>query len=256
MNLIIFSHSDYSVLWPILEESIENIQDINKVFVCNKTDLIKPKGFQKYIEYDDKKCYSKRWIEDILHIDKSYVLIIHDVQVIVNCDTKYILEIVELMEENNIDRCSLNVFNGKEIIGKNNVNLCNLNTAKGLTFTPYDTCPSIWKTKSFIKLWETFPNETYGSSELNANLQEFCKHNLKCFGLQKNNERIYYCLGRPFLKEFKILLITIKNEITFPKNVYMDMETEFTYYFEKYNLCEKIKINNNYGFVLNNFNKL
>ena len=93
INLIIFSHSDYSVLWPILEESVEKVQGITKMFVCNKTDLIKPKGFQIYIEYDDKKYYSERWTEDILpNINEKYILVVHDVQVIVNCDTKHILE--------------------------------------------------------------------------------------------------------------------------------------------------------------------
>jgi hypothetical protein len=260
MSLIIFSHSDYSFLWPIIEESLEKIENIvklNPIFVSNKTDLIKPSGFTKYIEYNDTLCYAERWTKEILpFIEREYILIVHDVQIIVNCDSNFIKNIIKIMEENNIDRCSMNVFNGLDIIENKDVKLCNLNTARGNTFTPYDVCPTIWKTSSFKTIFETFSNETYRSSELNETLQNFCREKLKCYGLQKTNQKIYYCLGRPFLEYFKILFITIQNEITFPPEVYMDVKDEFLYFFEKYKLSEKINVNRNYGFILDNFKNI
>jgi hypothetical protein len=257
MSLIIFSHSEYSFLWPIIEETLQKIKHLDLCFACNKTEISKPLGFTKYIEYNDKLSYSERWIKDILpNIDKQYILIIHDVQIITNCNENFINNIIQIMQINNVDRCSLNVFNGIDIIKDYNIELCNLNTASGKTLVPYDNCPAIWKKESFKQLFETFQNESYRTSELNENLQNFCRNNFKCFGLQKTNDAIYYCLGRPFLENFKILFITIKNELTFPVDVYMDMKNDFLYYFEKYNLSEKIKINNNYGFILNNFNYL
>jgi hypothetical protein len=160
---------------------------------------------------------------------------------------------MQIMLENNIDRCSLNVFNGKNVVEKYNINLCHLNSSHGNTFTPYDVCPAIWKTDSLKELFNAFPNETYRSSELNNNLQTFCRNNLTCYGLQKINEKIYYCLGRPYLFSFKVLFITIKNEMMLPIDVYMDMKDDFLYFLKKYNLNEKIKFNNNYSFILNNF---
>ena len=254
MSLIIFSHSDYSYLWPIIEECIQKIPQLTPIFVCNKTDINKPNGFTKYIEYDDKLCYSQRWTKDILpYIDEKYILVVHDVQLIVNCDINFIHKIIQIMVENRIDRCSLNVFNGKHIVENYNIKLCHLNSAYGNTLTPYDVCPAIWKTDSFKKLFNTFPNETYKISELNEELQIFCRNNLRCFGLQKTNEKIYYCLGRPYFECFKIVFITIKNELVFPVEVYMDMKNEFLYFLEKYKLTEKIKINHNCSFIVNNF---
>ena len=255
MSLVIFSHTDYSYLWPIIEECMQPLLSaLNPIFVCNKTEMSKPTGFVKYIEYDQTRCYAQRWTRDVLpHIDSKYILVVHDVSIIVNCGTEQIRKIFQLMMENNIDRCSLNVFNGNDIIENYGIKLCNLNSARGNTFTPYDVCPAIWKTESFKLLFESFPNETYRTSELNQSLQSFCSKNFKCFGLQKTSERIYYCLGRPYLIFFKILHITIQGEITFPPKVYMDMQSEFLYFFKKYKLSEKIKINNNYQFVLNNF---
>jgi hypothetical protein len=257
MSLIIFSHSDYSFLWPIIEETLEKIPDLNPIFVSNKTGLIKPCGFTKYIEYNDTLSYAERWTKDILpYIDSEYILIVHDVQIIVNCDINFIDNIIRLMNENHVDRCSMNVFNGLDIIENKDVKLCKLNTAHGNTFTPYDLCPTIWKTSSFKTIFETFSNETYRSSELNETLQNFCREKLNCYGLQKTNQKIHYCLGRPYLEYFKILFITTKNEITFPPELYMDMKDEFLYFFEKYKLGEKININNNYGFILENFTPL
>jgi len=257
MSLIIFSHSDYSFLWPIIEESILKISHLNLIFVCNKSHHVKPKGFIQYIEYDDTLCYAQRWTKNILpYINEQYILVVHDVHIIVNCEVDFIRKIIQIMLENNIDRCSLNVFNGQNIVGNYGVKLCDLNTAQGNTFTPYDVCPTIWKTTSFKKLFEHFPNETYRTSELNSQLQYFCKNDMTCYGIQKTNEKTYYCLGRPYSEYFKILFITIKNEITFPIEVYMDMKADFLYLFEKYKLSEKIKINNNYGFVLQNFKPL
>jgi hypothetical protein len=219
---------------------------------------MKPNGFTQYLEYDETYCYAERWIKDILpYIDKEYILVVHDVQLIVNCDTHFIHNVIQLMSENKIDRCSLNVFNGIHIIENYNVKLCDLNSAHGNTLTPYDLCPAIWKKYSFKQLFENFSTETYRTSEMNEVLQNFCKTNFKCFGLQKTDvEKIYYCLGRPYKEYFKILFITIKNELPLPIEVHMDMKSDFVYCFQKYKLSEKIKINNNYEFIYKNFTPL
>jgi len=256
-NLIIFSHSDYKYLWNIIEDSISKLQDLNPIFVSNKNSVYdKPKGFIKYIEYDDNLCYAKRWTNDIIpYLSLNYILIVHDTQLIVGCDVNKIQELVQLIKINDIDRCSLNVFKGSDILHdsiRSNLQLCNLNkNVIGKTCVPFDVCPSIWKVSSFLQLWNTFNNETYHQSEQNKNVQNYCK-SLKCYGLQKTNDKIYYCLGRPYREFFKILFITIKGEIPFPKEVFMDMIPELNEIYKKYyNDLKDVKINNSYQFILN-----
>ena len=264
LNLLIFSHSDYSFLWKIIEEYIEHLDDLNPIFISNKTNLSKPMFFKEYIEYDESLPYFSRWKIDILpKLKTQYLLIVHDVNIIVNCDSNFIKSITESMKLNNIHRCSLNVFKSISIDTNNiietnykNVKLCNLNNAVGNTFTPYDTCPAIWDINSFNKLINQFPSETYRNSELNKNLQNVCRDNFNIYGIQKTYNKIYYCLGRPYTEFFKILHLTTKNELTFPKKVYMDFEKEFDYIFDKYKLINQVKINNNYLFVLDNFKPL
>jgi hypothetical protein len=256
-NLIIFSHSDYKYLWNIIEDYISKLQDLNPIFISNKNSIYdKPKGFLKYIEYDDNLCYAKRWINDIIpNISSSHIMVIHDTQIIVECNINKIHELIKLIKINDIDRCSLNVFKGDDIIHDSiisDMQLCNLNNnCKGNTFIPYDVCPSIWKTSSFLKLWNMFNNETYNQSEYNQTLQLYC-NSIKCYGIQKTSNKLYYCLGRPYNEYFKILFITIKGEIPFPKEIFMDMLTYFDEIYKKhYNDLKNVKINNSYISVLN-----
>jgi hypothetical protein len=256
MSLVIFSNSEYFFLWPIIEECVSQIK-FHKIFVCDVNDLEKPKGFDEYIYYDEKHCYAKRWTCDILpNIASNYTIVVHDVQIIVNFDEEFIFKILQVMSEYSIDRCSLNVFDGNNIIQENGVNLCNLNSARGNTFTPYDVCPAIWNKNSFKLLFDTFHQETYRTSELNQNLQHFCRDNLRCFGMQKSIHKIYYCLGRPNLNQYKTLHITIQKKILHPIDVYMDMKEQFIYYANKYKLINFVKINNSCNSILTNFRHL
>ena len=254
ISLVIFTHSDYSYLWKIIEEKIINLYDLNPIFISNINNTIeKPKGFKKYIEYDDKLCYAKRWINILTEIDYKYILVVHDVQIILNCDITKIIDLVNIIDKNNIKRCSLNVFNGVEQIHENNIQLCNLNNVvRGKTFVPYDVSPAIWNVSAFLNLWNIFPNETYHGSELNNDLQNYCKK-IKCYGIQKTKDKIYYCMQRPNTIFFKILNITIKGELLTPSDIYMDMKNDFNQIVEKYNLTKKIKINPNYAYLCNNF---
>ena len=140
MSLIIFSHSDYYYLWNIIEESISKIKDIELVFVYNSNnDHEKPKGFNKYIEYNEKMCYSQRWIHILQYINNEYILVVHDTNIIVEYNSNKIKKLFEIISTNNIDRCSMNIFDGNNIIKDEDIILCKLdNISKSKTFFPYD----------------------------------------------------------------------------------------------------------------------
>jgi len=254
MSILLFSHSDCSYLWPIIEEYFLKIVGIELIFISNKTLIKKPNGFNQYIEYDDNLCYAQRWTKNIIpQINSDYIIIVNDKNILLNCDVEVIKSIINTMSNHNIDRCSLNVFEGIDILDNSIVKLCNVKNANSITYIPYDVCPAIWNKYSFNTLFLNFPNETYRTSELNNDLQQYCYKNLKIFGIQKDKEKIYYCHGRPYTNYFKILHITTQGELTFPKDVYMDMKDEFEYIFLKYDLEKKIKINSTCNWILSNF---
>lgn len=256
--LIILTHSDYNFLWDIIDDLVINVKNINPIFVSNNTNITKPKNFNSYIEYDDEKCYFTRLRDYILPLIKcEYILLVHDVQLVTYCNIDYINRIVNIMNENYIDRCSLNLFKGKDIINKDDISLCNLQKAIGNTYTPYDVCPSIWNVKSLFKLVSQFPYETYRNRELNKELINYCNNNFKIYGInKKEDEEVYYCIGRPYSKNFKILFITIQGEIIYPFEAYMDGLEEFRNIQNKYNIIERVNKIGNFIFVLNNFKPL
>lgn len=256
--LTILSHSDYNYLWDIIDDLVSYIKDIDLIFVSNNTNLTKPKNFNKYIEYDQEKCYFTRLRDYILPLIKcEYILLVHDVQLVTYCNIDYINKIVHIMNENSIDRCSLNLFKGNDNIIKNDITLCNLKTAIGKTYTIYDVCPSIWNVKSLYKLAYQFPYESYCGSELNIELINYCKNNFKIYGInKKEDEEVYYCIGRAYSKNFKILFITIKNQILDPLEVYMDGLEQFIKIQNKYNIIEKVNKKCNIAFVLEYFTPL
>jgi hypothetical protein len=256
MNLLIYSHSDYSYLWPIIEETIQPLAKLNPIFISNQTSIEKPKGFIQYIEYDESDCYAKRWIHILPQIESTHILVVHDINIIISCNIDKIQKLFTIVAEYNIDRCSMNIFHSSTCITiDDDLHICDLNAhdIQGKTFVPYDLCSTMWNKNSFLRLWNQFPQETYNASELNDNLQSYCKDQFKCYGIKYNpHTPIYQCMGRPYHPIFKILHITIKGEITYPVEVYMDMKEDFLRLFEKYNLKDKIPINNNYGFILGN----
>jgi hypothetical protein len=258
MNLLIFSHSDYAYLWPIIQDTISHLDKLNPIFIFNTESTVQPPdGFVKYIRYDSSLCYAKRWLKILPEIESEYILVVHDVCLIVNHDITKLEQLFGIVKNNNIDRCCLNVFDGDDLIA-GDIPLCNLSleSTKSKTFIPYDVSPAIWNKTAFLNLWQLFNNETYSSSEESSILQQHCKNNLRCFGLQKTNEKIYYCIGRPYREFFNILHITIKGEVMFPYEVYMDNINKFHEVFVKYDLEKRVRVNENYGFVLTNFNKL
>lgn len=254
LTVLIFSHSDYSYLWPIIEETIAPLGRLTPIFLSNKTALEKPKGFERYLEYDDRDCYAVRWLSVLPQITSKYILVVHDVNIIVNCVVDKLLSLTTLIDNNSIDRCSMNVFKSNQYIEtEDGIRICNLITPglESKTYVPFDVMSAIWNRDSFYKLWKTFPSETYRGSEQNQTLQGFCRQNFKCFGIQLNEtETINICIGRPYYNMFKILHITIQGEIMFPVDVYNDTKGEFLYFFEKYKLGDKIKINNTYEWLI------
>lgn len=253
VNLIIYSNSEYSYLWQIIEDTIKPLYDLKPIFISNSTDIKKPDGFVEYIEYDVNDCYSQRWLKIISQLESKYIIVVHDVNIILNCEIDNIFKLIKLIDINNIDRCSLNIFqNNNYIDNGTNLQICDLNCSntKSKTYIPFDNCPSIWKTTSFLKLWTNFPNENYRNCELNINLQNFCRDIFKCFGLNCNGEQIYTCTGRQYYSFFKILHITIKGRLTFPIEVYMDMKEDLIKILEKYSLLEKIQVDNSYGWII------
>jgi hypothetical protein len=243
MQLLIFSHSEYNHLWLIIEESVKDLQQLRPIFISDDTSLEKPKHFEKYLTYDKNDCYSQRWIKILPNIDSKYIIVVHDIHIILNCNHEKISKLIYMMESNNIDRISLIVSKATEYIESDGLAICNLTSSNIQTKSsiPYDSRSTIWNKNSFFTLWLNFPQVNYRDSECDT-VQTFCKNNFKCYGLQStDNEKIYWCSGCAYHDYFKILTLTVFGKFTFPIDFYMDMKEEFVNFYENYDLKNKIQ---------------
>jgi hypothetical protein len=243
LQLVIFSHSEYNHLWPIIEDSVKNLQQLHPIFISNDTLLEKPRGFEKYLTYDTNDCFAQRWIKLLPSIDSKYILTVLDIIIILNCDYEKLMKLVGMMETNNIDRISLLVSKATEYIEDDGLSICDLTSPNLQTKSaiPFDIRQAIWNKNSFLTLWLNFPQTPYDECE-NPPIQTFCRQNFRCYGLQStDNQKIYWCNGSAIHNYFKVLLITIFGKFTFPLDFYMDMKEDFINIYEKYNLENKIE---------------
>jgi hypothetical protein len=228
MKKVIISNSNYSHLWDIINDYTEN-----NVLVCS--DSFKNYNFKhKTFIYNGELNYVKRLVEILNNVEDEYIVLFSDVDIIIHLDESVLSTYKELMVENNIDRISFGVFNkNKEILEKNGLVITSINNiTDNHFFTPYDYTPSIYKTKSLLRLCESFPNETYSNFETNEHVQNFVNENFKFYALQKSqNLELVYHRGFVYSNNLNFLHITTKG-----------MLLNLDYYYDlKYNLLDILK---------------
>jgi len=239
--LLIKTNSVYSYLWPIIEDYIKDIK-IYKVLAYNEVPPNKnlPKNFDKYIKYDQKKNFARRLLQIIPEINMDYIVFVPDIDIIINLNVITLTNYVKMMEESNIDRIHLSVFDGFEKIYKNKYSLCNLNSGmkqRPNHYIPYDAGPAIWNKNKFLALLNKYPNETYDSLEQNPLVQNYCKSNLRCFGIQLTlYSKVKYHYGRTYSSDLDFLHITVKGKFLKPISCYHNYEGDLKKIIKNYNL--------------------
>ena len=240
-TILIHTHSDYSHLWPIINDYTKK-NNFKKILtydtIPENTTL--PDCFDKYIQYNGSEKFSGRLIPILEQIEEEFVFLIYDIEIIINIDEKALKNYIEIMKENNIDRVCCALFNGNGQIHKNEIALCDLNLplkSPSNHFVPADCTSVIWKRNSLIEMLKQFPNETYASLELNNAVINYCKTQIKCYGIQYTpNLQILYNRGLTYCDKLSFLFFFIKGKFIRPSSTYADYEHHFTYIIKKYNL--------------------
>lgn len=210
--LVIKSHNSYSYLWKIINDYVQNL-DLEIYLCLNRNDT--EFEFDKRItvlEYDENLSYPQRMSSILEKLNDDYVFISHDVDLILDFDKNKFNEYLDMVKSFSLDRLSLGVFNNpSEEICANNNSICALTHTTKNFYTPFDYAPSICDRKSFIEFYNEFPDDTYGSLELNQKAQNYFKENMKSYGIQKQiGDKLIYHRGMVYSEFFNFLHITIK----------------------------------------------
>lgn len=239
-DIIIKSNSHYSHLWPIINDTTSHF---NKVYLCIDDDL----GFKfnnniNIIKYDLNLSYPSRLISILENIDSDYILLSHDVDILLNFDIIKYNKYLNIIKDNNIDRLSMGVFVGNDIIEDGMLKICKLEKHMSTNFlTPYDYAPSIYNRIKILDFYKNFRTETYKNLEHNELAQSYINDNLNCYGIQKNeNLKLIYHRGFVYTSDFNFLHLTISGKFMNEEN-YFDLISDFNKIKDKYNLNLPIK---------------
>ena len=240
LDLVIFTNSSYNYLWPIIDKNFDKIFE-NEINIYFYTDELTTKINKKFkqIEYDKTKNYVERLIFLFDNLKNKYILLIHDIDLIINFNFNDFKKYYNLLIQNDIDRLSLHIYNNTKTIIEldENIKICSLNdNFRTNVFIPFDYCPSIFNRIKFRNLLEFYKKESYSSLELNKNFQNDFKKNMKSYGIQLTNYiKIINCRGFTYSNLFTILHITTKGMLL-DCECYQDLKDIFLQIYNDYNL--------------------
>jgi len=236
LPIVIVTNSDYSYLWPILNDLY---RDFDNVVVC----LDKSKDFHfsdtfRLLFYDTNLNYTRRMHSILNQISEEFIYLTHDVDLLISCDKQKLENYLDVMRVNGLDRISMGLFTGSNTIlhGKE-VQVCKLDRFMSRNFyTPLDHAPSLYRTTTLKSIYEKYPNETYQSFEQNHQIQDDIAKNYKFFGIN-NHPALFpvYHRGFVFSSEISILHITVQGKLL-PRNFYFDLEKTLAEIITRYDL--------------------
>jgi hypothetical protein len=158
--IFLYSHSDYSDIWPLTFGQINKHIDLSNVdiyFCVNKLNDYKINEKIKVIFYDDTLYYIKRILYATLKLNYDYILFIHDDWVITNnFNNNYVSDLIKIMKDSGLLHVRSYAAWGGEYnqenikINYNNINLTNIPNDAGYFISLQ---PGIWDMNLFRELY-------------------------------------------------------------------------------------------------------
>jgi hypothetical protein len=214
-ELIIFTHSSYSDIWPpVLSHTRAYVKDIIPIRFAADTDV---PGYLTY-RYNPDSTYPTRLLEVLSQTTSKYVLLVHDVDLIMSFDTTLYPLLIDYMERKNITRFSLEVFppttSCDDSVGPLHISRITPECSTRFT-TPYDVGPSIWKRDDLVDIMTKHSSETYRSIEQSA-IQTTCL-SYSFVGICETGSNLLYIIGRPFSSRFAFCHLLVRGEWICPE---------------------------------------
>jgi hypothetical protein len=169
MNWIIYSHTEYLDILNIQTHYLQDISD-KKLFI-NKTNNLPQnitEGYKEIFFYDDSLPYASRILSlKDTSIQEDYILLTHDIDILVSKDVTMLKELFNFARDNNLDRIDLQYYhlNSSDYHLKFNDLDFYLTKQNNPNHAIYNVNPSIWKLETLMDIMSNFPNENYRTIE-------------------------------------------------------------------------------------------
>ena len=195
IHYVVYTHTDFLDIFKI---QTEYMTGISKSLLINKNSLEIENLYSQYdniIFYDDSLPYASRLCElDKLKDMFKYVLLTHDIDIVLNQDSSTLDKIVTLMDKNDITRVDLqfdwannwvdkriNIKSG-EINGEIEDDDIFISLNRKGDF-PYNVNPSIWNLETFLDILGNFKNLSYRQIECSGDLQNKLRYEYDVYQL-------------------------------------------------------------------------
>jgi hypothetical protein len=265
INLTVYSHTDYT---DILEIQTDHICNGGKhtLFINkpkNNIDHIVAR-YDKVIFYNDNDTYASRLLSCLQQINDDYIILTHDIDIIINVCKESISNIINNAYQHNWDRIDLKytTINRDSILvdgasKSSQLSWCNASTDKLYNDRLYlvkqsdpenyiyNVNPSVWKRKTLIQILENFKDKTYRTIE-GPDVQHFCKQYsiYKLFSSNINECGYFQCVNEYVFLHIshggKLIIPNDKLTTTYGQS-YADVSDKYEYIINRYNLTQSDK---------------
>ena len=203
-NFCVYSHTDYidilriqtdyvfKASFPTVESLLPpGVRGYMTLFI-NKCDYDEHADiflhYDRVVFYDDTKPYASRLLECLNQITDKYILLIHDIDILLNIDYNTVNQFYRFLEDNSYDRVDLKYTNNfwSPLVVEWPDHDIRLVKNDNIGDYIYNVNPSIWNRESFIKMLNIFPDKTYRDIECH-DVQVFCQKNFNTFRLNSSN---------------------------------------------------------------------
>lgn len=258
---VIYTHTDNLDCLEITTDYLKEFQ--NKILIINNTDIDLQKYKTEYSEiifYNDNLQYGGKLYSTLKNIKSDYILFSHEIDILLDKDTRVLNKLIKFAKDKNIDRINLQPsgHNGPIYIGVNkdkdplfwletleiNPEFLYVSEQKGVTTYRYNVNPCIVKLESFVKMTERFQNTSYRDME-DLPVQQYCE-SLSIYNL--HSEKTLECGYFKCVQEYKFFHIThhrafVRYDSNSPTTKfgqsYKDCLVDYQNIISKYKLLEK-----------------
>jgi hypothetical protein len=214
--ICIYSHSSFEDVLEIQFDYISKIPNISnqKIYLFIDKPYTKQTSLKyQTILYDDNTVYSKRLIKCLSEVLEPYIILTHEIDILVEYDPNAMLEIKESMEKNTIDSIDLKHYSRCESLIKVNDSL-SFSTPHSIA--TFNVQPHLWKKSSAINLFMSNDDKNYRSIE-DQSVQNYIKSNQKTYSLCSKNP-VQSLRDHSVSPEYKFLHITTFEKFITPES--------------------------------------
>jgi hypothetical protein len=238
LSLVLYTHSDYKDLWPVLSTS--PFPSCQKMCAVNASTQTPSLPSFSVIQYNDALSYSEKVLFLLNSIKTEYIWFMHDNDILQTMSEKGLEELLHAMNEHRIDRLMFGIISASTpTLQTETIAIGPVTNTTPHFITPYDVGPSIWRTSAFKAAMNHVKGMGYRDIETSS-IQNFCKQNLQMWGFYRHSSlRSMYCIGRPFPESFQFLHIFVRG-LRLEDEKYMDQQENYKKLCQAYpDLCKR-----------------